>query len=352
LKRVIGILLDSKPFSGIQKSRTGREKIAFYNKATKKHGLVPFYMCLHLVKPEKRKVTGYLFKNGRYLLKERSLPPVIHNRAMPMSREGRQRLEALSQSSLVFNGRTRYSKWKIHRILNKKKALQPYLPYTLLFSKSSLSKMMERYSAIYVKPVSSSIGKGIIKVSRVSSRDWRIQTAGNIQTKKMKKVYPYLRKRIGARSYIIQEAIPLAEYKGRPFDIRVSVQKNGHGVWQVTGMVGKVAGKGRHVTNVAQGGRVIRCDTLFSASGIPLEPTERSIKRISLKIAKRLEKKLKNLADVGLDMGVDQKGHPYFIEMNGRDLRYSFQEGGLQKKFYKTYENPVKYAKYLYKRKG
>ncbi|MHA7748742.1 MULTISPECIES: YheC/YheD family protein [Paenibacillus] len=54
-------------------------------------------------------------------------------------------------------------------------------------------------------------------------------------------------------------------------------------------------------------------------------------------------------ADLGLDIGVDQNGGIKFIEVNGRDQRYSFRKAKMHTTFYKTYETPLKYAKFLLK---
>lgn len=350
--RTIGILLDVHTWKGIPSGRTGHEKISFYNRAARKLNLSPFYFSLHHLEPHLRKAKGYVYRNGRYVLTVKSTPKVIHNRSMTSLRIGKERLRRLSKQRVVFNAQTRYTKYKVHQLLVKQQSLKPHLPRTKRFSKSSLSKMMDRFKELYIKPSNGSIGKGIIKIAQDQGGFWTIQASEKIRKKRGKKIYGYLCKQIGKQSYLIQEAIPLARYKGRPFDIRVSVQKSGEGKWQVTGMVGKVAGKGKHVTNVARGGSVKSCEELFAGCGLNVKQTQQTVKDFSLKVAQYLEKKLPRLADIGLDIGIDQHGKPYFIEMNGRDLRYSFGKAGLTKKWYKTYENPMKYGKYLLKRRG
>lgn len=348
--RTIGILLDARTWKGIPHKRTGHEKISYYNKATRKLHLSPFYFSLAHLELRAGKVKGYVVRNGQYVLVVRSIPKVIHNRSMSFLKGSRERLQWLSKRSIVFNAQTRYTKYIVHQMLKDKESFRSHLPRTKLFSKSSLSKMMQGYKELYVKPSNGSIGKGIFKLAEKQNDSWTIQSTGQNKKKEKKKVYHYLSKQIGKQSYLIQEAIPLAHYKGRPFDIRVSVQKSGDGKWQVTGMVGKVAGKGKHVTNVARGGSVKGCEKLFAGCGLDVEQTKQTVKEFSLQVAKRLEKKLPCLADLGLDIGIDAQGKPYFIEMNGRDLRYSFGKGGLEKKWYKTYENPMKYGKYLLKK--
>ncbi|HJV46415.1 MAG TPA: YheC/YheD family protein [Bacillota bacterium] len=342
----VGILLDPRTLRGIPSNRTAHEKITYYNRAGRVNGVLPFYMSLDLIRPKQNKAEGYIFSNG-YRFVKRSIPKVIHNRSMTFTKLSREKLGFLRKKSTVFNGQTRYSKYRIHQLLDQNADIQSHLPYTVLFSKKNLEMMMGRFQHLFIKPTSGSLGIGVIKIERKDA-GWLIHSRKNRTLKSSTKVYPALRKLIGKASYIIQKAIPLAKYKGKPFDIRVSVQRGAEGYWQVTGMVGKVAAKGMHVTNVAGGGKVIRCEELFAHAGLPVETTKKAISTLGVQIALHLGHKLSHLADIGLDIGVDGSGFPYFIEVNGRDLRYSFRNAKLYDNWYKTYENPILYAKYLY----
>lgn len=349
MKPVIGVLLDPGTWRGIPWKRTGHEKISYYDKAAKKLNVKLIYFPLSQVMPEYNRLRGYIWDHGKYRLVERSIPLVIHNRSMAANSMFKRKRQALTKRSFLYNERTRYSKYYIHRVLAKKASLHPHLPHTESFNKPKLDKMMRRFDSIYVKPVSSSIGRGIYRLAKTDQQLWMIQGSGKQKVKRSAKIYPYLKSKTQGKDYLLQETIPLAHYQGQPFDIRVSVQKSGNGEWQVTGMVGKVAAKGSHVTNVARGGKVRRCEELFEACGLNAEKTKREVEKVSIKIAKQLGKSLKNLADIGLDMGIDSQGKPYFIEMNGRDLRYSFRNGNLMTQWYKTYEHPIRYGKYLFK---
>ncbi|RXT13963.1 YheC/YheD family protein [Ammoniphilus sp. CFH 90114] len=351
MKSRMGILLDHALWKGIPIRRTGHEKISFYNKAANKNNMSILYFSLPNVEISRNRVKGYLWNKGRFRLVKEKIPNVIHNRSMSANPVLFKRLQSLTRGRIIFNQHTRYSKFYIHRLLMNKKSIRKYLPHTMKFNKKHLEHMMDEYDSIYVKPVSSSIGRGIIRIVKDSPTHWKIQAAGMREKKKAAKMYSLLKKKTRAKTYLLQEAIPLAEYKGNPFDIRVSVQKSRNGQWQVTGMVGKVAARGNHVTNVARGGKVKRCEKLFEACGLDVNRTTQAIKKASLKIAEYLGKKLPNLADVGFDIGVDSEGRPYFIEVNGRDLRYSFHHGHLDQQWYKTYENPIRYGKFLLKRK-
>jgi hypothetical protein len=158
-----------------------------------------------------------------------------------------------------------------------------------------------------------------------------------------------IRKKVLNKNYIIQERIPLAEYQGSPFDLRVSVQKNGFGEWQVTGVVGKVAKMGNYVTNVAKGGTCKTLDELLkNFADLDDNKVYQSIEDFSIKAVTELNKYFPNLADVGLDIGLTTEGIPMFIECNARDLRITFKKAQMHEVWKATYTTPISYARYLF----
>lgn len=353
MRRVVGILVGPNVFKRIKGKRTGHEHIPLYNRAASKLDLTPFYMALPQIHAQS--VSGLLYENGNYRRVERSIPAVTHNRTFVGTPAFRTRMTMLKRHSNVFNRENRFSKFSINKLLSGSKRLQSHVPMTVKYSKENLQQAMKKHQGLFLKPVSSSVGEGIMKLTKVSSKNsalWRLQWAKN-QSKRLNpaEVMAVVNHRIRGRSYLIQETIPLAQYKGRPYDLRVSVQRSSYGNWQVTGIVGKVAPAGGHVTNVARGGKVVKCETLLRSSGFNVEAHKKEIRRVSLGIAEYLGKRLPHLADVGLDIGVDRKGHIKFIEMNGRDQRYAFKKAGMSSTFYKSYETPLKYAKYLLQKK-
>lgn len=346
---IVGILVDARVFRNITSGKTGNEHIRHYNRAAAKYGLTPVYLCLERLHPSEGYAFGYKYNGSKYSYGKIAIPRVIHNRTMPTSERDRSRMKRLRRRSYVFNSRNRYLKYSIHRMLAGK--FSSHLPVTTSYSRSNLSGMMDRFDSIYVKPQSSSIGKGIMKLSRAGSGGWKVQLPKGTIVARRKTAMQAVDRIARKKRYLIQKTIPLAKYKGRPYDIRVSVQRGSGGHWQVTGIVGKVARKGSHVTNVARGGSVKRCESLFGGGAMNPSRVAGSVKALSLSITRYLGKRLDRLADVGLDIGVTSAGKPYFIELNCRDQRYSFKKANMSDTFYETYANPIRYANYLLKKR-
>lgn len=345
----LGILLDGRVFGGIKKKKTGNEHLHLYNKAAAKHGLSLVYLNLNHITPPSNRSLSYRWGKGKYVLGRHRIPSVIHNRAMAFSATSKKRMAWLNKTRFVFNAKTRYSKYEIYNHLKARFA--SHLPATVRYSKNRLQRMMERHAGLFVKPVSGSVGEGIMQLTKLDSGSWKLKGRGRAVTAKPKAIRSLVHRAIGHKRYLIQQAIPLAKYKGKPYDIRVTVQRGADGDWQVVGMFGKVAKRGSGVTNVARGGSVKSVDVLFRNHFPYPSYVSANVKQFALAVTRHLGSKLKNLADVGLDIGIDDMGKPYLIEMNGRDQRYGFKKAGMAQAFQKTYENPVSYGYFMLRSK-
>jgi hypothetical protein len=153
------------------------------------------------------------------------------------------------------------------------------------------------------------------------------------------------------RDYLIQQGIALKRYRNRVVDYRVSVQKDITAQWKVSGLVAKIGRPGGIVTNLHSGGYSVKARRLFDRWGWRGEEVESSIKNLALQIAAALEKKYPNIADIGLDVGLDNEAFPWFFEANLRDLRITFRDAKEHQMWRETFMNPVRYASYLLTRR-
>lgn len=349
MRNVIGILLAYKTYLGILRSQTGYEYIEHYNKAAEELGLTPFYMCLKYVNA--KSALGLCYANKKYTLKRLPIPKVIHNRAMTLSSDSQKKLNQLAKTSQVFNGQNRHDKLFIHRLLRKDKESAAFLPQAMTYSHVNLTKAMIRYTSFFVKPTNSSVGKGVLKVTAMPDQMWQVWWSKQVpRLLDEQGTLAFIEEKTKGQTYFIQKAIPLAMYEGRPYDLRVSVQRGDQGVWGVTGIAGKVAATGRHVTNLARGGEAMICETLFRSNGFDPLAKRLQVEKAALQIAESLSQYIPAMSDVGMDIGIDDQGEVWLIEVNGRDQRYQYKELKLHRTFYRTYETPMRYAKYLLSR--
>lgn len=345
----VGVLLNH---SVLEKGLKGEsyEELNFYVKAAKTHQVQVCFFRLADIDLQNQTVTAFQKYGNRWKQARLPLPSVIHNRGIYINEKDNSKLELLRQKGIkLYNAFNFYSKLDMYHMLHQHPVIKAYLPLTLPFSETNLTRFLKSPS-FFLKPDKGSVGKGIMKVNQVSNDTCLVvqQNKKRVDSTEVAtpSLYDFLSKRIGNRKYILQEAIQLQTYLQAPFDIRISVQKNRFGKWQVTGMVGKAARKGAYLSNVYQGGRVVRLEQLFPQEG-ERNRVQGELSQAALLIVQHLDQYFPHLADVGFDFGIDRSGRLYFIEMNGRDQRYSFRLAGLRQIFYKTYENPIGYGRYL-----
>jgi len=352
MERTIGILLDPQTYRGLTRKETGHEDIGLYDRSARKLGLSLLYFTLRKMK--NGSVTGYVLKDGRYRTVRVPIPRVTHNRTLIGTAAAQRRMRRLQACSTVFNADNRYSKLYIHRLLAAKEELRPYLPATWAYSQRRLVKAMSARRTLFLKPLIGTIGRGIIKLTPLPDAGrWDVQWGRKQQRQaRAEEVVIWVRKQVRGQRYLIQEAIPLARSDGRPFDLRVAVQRDGEGVWRVSGILGKWAAAGSHVTNIARGGTSLPGETLLRTGVTDASAALAEVRRVSLAIAGWLGKRLPRLADLGLDLGVDDDGRVYFIEMNGRHQRFAFSEAGMSEAYEQTYELPLRYAAYVLESAG
>lgn len=347
--RFVGILVGDAWFRRIPSGLAYHESLPCYEKAGQLHGVTPCYFRLKDIQPGQTYIRAYIKTNEGYRLCRIPAPGVIHNRTLYTKKRPKLAIRRLVEDGKhIFNEWNRYGKGYIHQLLMTDPALRPHLPVTQAATPSAVKEMMAAYPQLILKPNSSSIGSGIMKLER-TERGWLLHGAARGRTIAFRETLPsILRRKLKSRPYLVQQLLPLATYNGRPFDLRVSVQRNETGEWQITGIAAKVAKPGAFRTNVAQGGVVYRLDQVLQTyPGLAVEPTRQAIGEFSLKVACHLSRFLPRLADIGLDIGLTEHGFPMFIECNGRDLRYSFQKGNMPDTFQQSYSNPLGFAKYL-----
>jgi len=192
------------------------------------------------------------------------------------------------------------------------------IPETRPFSPPNLSIMLSLYPEVYVKPDE---GGGGARVVSVSKRDG--QFAVHYRTRKtafqtQEQVTGFLQRLARGGLFLLQRGIAVLQIDGMPFDVRVCVQKPGH-EWLVTGLIAKVAAPGRIVTNRCSGGKPLALEDALHKAGVSGEDAAGVRQRMAVlgrRVALVLEIKYPALRELGLDVGLDRKVHPWIFEVN------------------------------------
>lgn len=310
-----------------------------------------------------KRVQGYLFHPEEKTWKKHwfPLPDVIYNR-IPLREdekkpEVRRKIdEVIQHESIHLFNPFFFNKRRLFEWLKKGRATKTLVPDTKkMLGPKTLTTMLEKYGSLYLKPESGKAGKGImlLRLDVNHPRPYRLTIQGkkrrNIiyRTAKLPLLWKRIKKEAGATPYIMQEGIELTSYHGRHFDMRVLVQKNGKGIWMVTGIGARLAGPKRITTHVPQGGSIEDPEKML----LPAFGTETTalllsrIKSSALLIAKQIEKESGfQLGEMSMDLGVDTDGRLWFFEANAKPMK--FDEPHIRKK---SLERIFQYSQFLYR---
>ncbi|WP_051272040.1 YheC/YheD family protein [Shimazuella kribbensis] len=212
-------------------------------------------------------------------------------------------------------------------ILEQDSRLKSYIPKTVWYRDDQLLSMLDKYGTVFVKPDKGGGGVGIIRVKKGKR--------GLVECKSLKhhKIVPmdqvhslidtYLKP---GHRYLIQQGIPLAEINGRPFDIRLMLQRIDKD-WELTGMAAKLAAPGKIVTNFCKGGKPYTAkDAVIQVCTSSASQKMIELKKMAYCVANALSERFKGLRELGIDAGMDDFGNIWIFEVNTRPTYGMFRK--------------------------
>lgn len=352
MTRQVGILLNRHILRrGVRGARVF-ERLEYYVEAAKELGVDVVFFDIGGVRLKERKVAGYVPRgDGTYRRRLVPLPGAVHKRSL--YREGAEAnvVRRLSRLGVhVFNPEVPWDKYRIDRLLRADAGLRAYLPKATRLSKEGFDWFRRRLlegSEVFVKPRRGSLGLGITRVVPAGKGRYRVETRGVARTTSLTGAWNFVRK--GRRMHYMQAGIPLLEEEGHRIDLRVPVQRDGGGGWQVPGMAAKRAEQHAFLTNVARGGSVHAPHELLERllGSRRAQAAMAEIEQMALRVAEAIGARYPSMGDLGLDVGVDGQGRPYLIEVNRRDLRVMMGLSGQVDVHRALYRNPLAYARYV-----
>lgn len=306
----------------------------------KEMGYLVYVVTVRDLKLEDKMVNGYVPSASGKLWYSIPvpLPQVIYNRIPNRKDEekvpvARKIAECLSHPEIQLYNPEFFNKWKLFEWLKESKATSRHVPKTRRLSgPRTLAAMLAKHDGLYLKPESGKAGKGIMRIqyNEAAPLPFRLQ----IQTGKKNATYKTasldllwnrVKREKGTSRYIVQQAIQLAHYHGRPFDLRALLQKNGKGNWTVTGIGARLAGARSITTHVPRGGSVEEPVAMLEPT-FGADRTAAILQEVStnaLLIARQIERASQlTLGEMSMDLGVDEAGHLWFFEANSRPMKF------------------------------
>lgn len=277
-------------------------------------------------------VDGWVYAKGWHRL-TLPAPNVVNNRLTKRKLENlpivQQFIKEIRHryNSHVFNEKF-LDKSEVFDALKKDGSLLKYLPEShSLNNINQLKSMCSRYSSVFLKPVRGSLGKGIIRITRVGPDNWiaSFATVGGTRRQpfaNLSKLFAAIAPKMKTNKYQIQQGLSLIEVGGRPVDFRALTQKNLTGKWTLTSIVGRTAGNHHFVSNLARGGTLSKVREAVARSNLPASHRGDAYSRLqkaALDISKGIDTNVPaHFAELGIDLALDTGGRVWLLEVNSK----------------------------------
>ncbi len=358
---ILGVWIRKSLVNGLlqQQALPRLEDLAKVNDNAK---LTLYFFSCHDVNYKKKTITGTYYDSHRGLWRkgEFAYPNVIYQRHTT-SKKDQLLLDHLEEELKKYNVRwlnypEKFNKWEVYENLVKEENFKQHLPETCLYTKpEDLSRMLDRYSKVYLKACHGGRGRQVICVARLPRGQYKYSSLIHKLQIHKKKDFPSLIKSIqrffGSKSFIIQEAIDLVTVDDSIVDLRAEVQKDGHGILKVTAVPVRVSKKNAPVTTHAASYTFEDFfKNMLGYSSTELRELEGRLYNFLNRAYSCIEKAYGANGEIGIDVGLDKTGRLWFIECNSRSLKVSLYKAYPKETILQSNKNLLDYAIYILKR--
>ena len=363
LGEVMGILADVKT-NGDRVAGKQEEVFRHLLQAAEELGMYGYVFSPLSVNWEDLSAAAYRCEDGKWIKCQVPLPDVVYDQITSRAFEKRkdvapvrERLQRLLGARYFNPGY--FDKWQVHEWLSADPRTASHVPETIRYQTvDQAAEFMYRHADVYMKPVHGSLGIGIMRVRRKPNGQVLYQLKkkdGSLQQVHVGSVSQFLKteqRRLSRGQYLIQEALQLMTWQGRPFDIRLVLQKDDAGNWQRTKTFGRIAQTGQITSNLSTGGDALAVRGMLKE----ILKEDRAVKRVMnelRKIARDVpavieQRQSGTIGELGLDLGLDEGGRLWVIEVNAKPWKKpNIEEGEWRDLSLLAFRRPVQFAQYL-----
>lgn len=261
------------------------------------------------------------------------VPDVLYNRLTSRRYENKPNVQQFMKDAKVNHGSTVFNekyldKTEVFDALRQEPVLRTVLPESYLLKNYQMFKSMSgRHPILFLKPITGSLGKGIIRVRREGNGSYSCDYANMSGMRRqsfpsLQAVFKAISGKLKTQRYQIQQGLNLLQVATRPVDFRALVQRNEDGEWSITSIVARIAGESHFVSNLARGGTLSTVAAALAKSN--LGPNLRAavlvrLRKCAIDIAKGIETKIDaHFAELGIDLAVDTYGKVWLLEVNSK----------------------------------
>ncbi|WP_165452575.1 YheC/YheD family protein [Paenibacillus thalictri] len=211
------------------------------------------------------------------------------------------------------------NKWSKFAVLMRHSGVAKHIPTMRVFNPANLQWMLQRFSFIVAKPFVGTGGHRVVKITK-DAGGYVVQYYGSrTKVHSLSQLAAKINRIRQGRRFMLQQGISLTTIHSRPLDYRVKLVKVNR-KWAIRAVVGRLARPGLFVTNLCQGG------TMLKGSNALRQTFPKSL--VKSKIATMcgvartctflLESHYPGIGALGYDFGIDRQGRVWILEVNTR----------------------------------
>lgn len=178
---IIAVLTENKLMQDYLKGTDIVEEYSLYaDMAEEVHGLI-YIFSLSGLNLEYKYINGFtpIKEKNKWIWINQNLPmpdAICNRMAVAVSSPAYKKIKSIEEivpDIKIINRVTKISKWTIAKLLQENPHASKYIPETRILGEAEdIVNMLEKYSAIYLKPVRRSLGLGIIKIEKNTSGNY------------------------------------------------------------------------------------------------------------------------------------------------------------------------------------
>ena len=216
---------------------------------------------------------------------------------------------------------------------------------------------LRRHRKIVIKPNGGSHGRGVAAIQQSESgylvhgrtRENRFfQLTFNDESS----LKQWLNRFVATTRYVMQPYLQLTTPDGRPYDLRMLIQKNERGEWITTGMAIRTGKPHSLTSNLHGGGRAERAVPflLRHFHRDQVDDIMEKIRWLATVVPPHIERHHGRLLELGLDVGIDTDGRVWLLEVNSKPGRSVFVLTGQKDVYRQATLLPIRVALAIFNR--
>ncbi|MCL6572706.1 MAG: YheC/YheD family protein [Bacillus sp. (in: Bacteria)] len=272
-------------------------------------------------------IDGYTYLPDENIWKKNRFPypDLVYNRIpfQKLEENGQcQKIFALlKEKDIPFFNPCFIDKYILYDLLKNHTILQKFLPQTILIKqKRDLFSFLKKHNSIYVKLTQSSKGKGIYRIWQSGTLQIQLEGINRLETyPSFHHFWVHWHKELLQKSYLAQEEIKAAEYKGNRFDFRILAHANDDD-YVLTGVGIRQSQVQEITTHIHSGGRLLPYELLQT------NEHDHFIQTVVPHIGKALSEQFGFFGEFSIDAGISKSGHYYLYEVNSKPMSFNETE--------------------------